>query len=113
MFDYYRWDEDELEQLLHNEYGWEKAIDTPTTWRIGDGTASFYNYVYYTVGGFSEYDTFRSNQVREGMITRERALELVNIENRPRYETLKWYLEIVGLDFEPVIKVVNSIPKNY
>lgn len=113
MFDYYRWDEDELEQLLHNEYGWEKAIDTPTTWRIGDGTASFYNYVYYTVGGFSEYDTFRSNQVREGMITRERALELVNIENRPRYETLKWYLEIIGLDFEPVVKVVNSIPKNY
>ncbi|MCA0389054.1 MAG: glucosamine 6-phosphate synthetase [Bacteroidetes bacterium] len=113
MFDYYRWDEDQLEQLLHNEYGWEKAIDTPTTWRIGDGTASFYNYVYYTVGGFSEYDTFRSNQVREGMITRERALELVNIENRPRYETLKWYLEIVGLDFEPVVKVVNSIPKNY
>lgn len=113
MFDYYRWDEDQLEQLLLSEYGWEKAIDTPTTWRIGDGTASFYNYVYYTVGGFSEYDTFRSNQVRESMITREKALELVNIENRPRYETLKWYLEIIGLEFEPVIKVINNIPKRY
>lgn len=113
MFDYYRWDEDELEQLLLSEYGWEKAIDTPTTWRIGDGTASFYNYVYYNVGGFSEYDTFRSNQIREGMMTRDRALELVTIENRPRYETLKWYLEIVGLEFEPVVKVVNSIPKMY
>jgi hypothetical protein len=30
-----------------------------------------------------------------------------------RYETLRWYLEIIGLDFEEVIKVVNKIPKLY
>ncbi len=113
MFDYYRWDEQEIEDLIINEYKWETAIDTKTTWRIGDGTASFYNYIYYTVAGFSEYETFRSNQIREGMITREKALELVNEENRPRYESLKWYLEIVGLDFETVIKRINQIPKLY
>jgi len=33
--------------------------------------------------------------------------------NRPRYETLKWYLEIDGLDFEEVIKRINNIPKLY
>lgn len=113
MFDYYRWDENEIEDLIINEYKWETAIDTKTTWRIGDGTAAFYNYIYFTVAGFSEYDTFRSNQIREGMITREKALELVNEENRPRYESLKWYLEIVGLDFETVIKRINQIPKLY
>ncbi len=113
LFDYYRWDEDEINSLLFNEYSWEKAIDTTTTWRIGDGTASFYNYIYYNVAGFSEVDTFRSNQIREGMMTRERALELINEENRPRYETLRWYLDIIGLDFERVIKVVNKIPKHY
>jgi hypothetical protein len=47
------------------------------------------------------------------MMTRERALELINEENRPRYETLRWYLDIIGLDFERVIKVVNKIPKHY
>ena len=31
-----------------------------------DGTAGFYNYVYHTVAGFTEHDTFRSNQIREG-----------------------------------------------
>lgn len=46
-------------------------MDTNTTWRIGDGTAAFYNYVYYTVAGFTEHDTFRSNQIREGQMTRE------------------------------------------
>lgn len=113
MFDFYRWDEKEIEDLIINEYKWETAIDTKTTWRIGDGTAGFYNYVYYTVAGFSEYDTFRSNQIREGMLTRERALQLVNEENRPRYESLKWYLEIIGLDYVSVIKRINQIPKLY
>jgi glutamine---fructose-6-phosphate transaminase (isomerizing) len=113
LFDYYRWDEKEISNLILNEYQWEKAIDTSSTWRIGDGTASFYNYIYFTVAGFSEIDTFRSNQIREGMIDRETALKLVEEENHPRYETMRWYLEIIGLDFAEVIRVINKIPKLY
>lgn len=113
LFDYYPWNEDDVNNLVKNEYDWELAIDTSTTWRIGDGTASFYNYIYYTVAGFSEFDTFRSNQIREGMLDRETALKLVNEENKPRYETLRWYLQIIGLDFESTIKKINSINKLY
>lgn len=113
LFDYYHWDEKTIENLLFSEYKWETAIDTKSTWRIGDGTASFYNYIYYTVAGFSEFDTFRSNQIREGMLTREEALKLINEENQPRYESIKWYLEILGLSFENVIERINKIPKLY
>jgi len=113
MFDYYRWDEEEIEKLLLSEYLWETAIDTKTTWRIGDGTAAFYNYIYCTVSGFSEYDTFRSNQIREGMLSREEGLRLIEEENRPRYASIKWYSEIIGIDFSTIIKRVNSIPKLY
>jgi len=113
LFDYYRWDENEINNLIQHEYKWETAIDTKSTWRIGDGTASFYNYIYHTVAGFSENDTFRSNQIREGMLTREQAMALIEEDNLPRYETLRWYLEIIGLDFGEVIKVVNRIPKLY
>ena len=49
----------------------EFAKDSKTSWRIGDGTASFYNYIYYTIAGFTEHDTFRSNQIREGVISRD------------------------------------------
>jgi glutamine---fructose-6-phosphate transaminase (isomerizing) len=113
FFDFYEWNEHEVEQVLFNEYDWERSPDTKTTWRIGDGTASFYNYIYYVVAGFTEHDTFRSNQIREGMIDREKALKLVNEHNTPRYESLKWYLETVGLDFTDVIKRINKIPKLY
>ena len=47
------------------------------------------------------------------MITRERALELVYDENNPRYNSLKWYLEIIGLDFREVITIVNKMKQRY
>lgn len=112
LFDYWRWDEIEIDDAI-GAYGWERAVDTNSTWRIGDGTAAFYNYVYYTMAGFTEYDTFRSNQIREGQMTRERALDLVHEENRPRYQNIKWYLDAVEMDFEAVIDVINSAPRVY
>lgn len=112
IFDYWRWDEKIVDDTLAT-YNWEKAIDTNTTWRIGDGTAAFYNYIYYTVAGFTEHDTFRSNQIREGQLTREEALKLVEDENRPRYQNIRWYLDTLGMNFNEVIKVINSIPKLY
>ena len=111
IFDYWRWDEKVIDDTLLNEYDWERAPDTNTTWRIGDGTAAIYNYIYYTVAGFTEHDTFRSNQVREGDLTREQALHLVDDENRPRYPNIKWYLDAIGMNFSDVIPVINAIPK--
>ena len=111
VFDYYRWDEQLIDDVLVQKYNWELAPDTNTTWRIGDGTAAMYNYIYKTVAGFSEHDTFRSNQIREGDLSREEALKLVEDENRPRYPNLKWYLDAISMDFHEVIKIVNAIPK--
>ena len=113
IFDYWRWDENVINNVLLNEYDWEMAEDTKTTWRIGDGTAAFYNYIYYTLAGFTEHDTFRSNQIREGQISRDEALNLVQDENKPRYPNLQWYLDTIGLDFESVISRINSLPRNY
>jgi glutamine---fructose-6-phosphate transaminase (isomerizing) len=113
LFDYLPWDQKEIERTIIARYDWEISPDSRSTWRIGDGTAPFYNYIYLTVAGFSEHDTFRSNQIREGMITRETALALVREENRPRVESFKWYCDTVGLDAERVLKTVNAIPKLY
>jgi len=113
LFDWIKWDEKQIEQTLFEEYDWEISPDTTSTWRIGDGTAAFYNYIYYTVAGFSEFDTFRSNQIREGLITREEGLKFIEQENLPRFESMFWYLETIGVDFEKAIKVVNKIEKLY
>jgi hypothetical protein len=102
-----------VNNTLIEDYNWEVAKDSPTTWRIGDGTAAFYNYIYATVAGFTENDSFRSNQVLEGIITREEALKRAEAENQPRYESLKWYCDTIGVDLEKAIKTINNIPKLY
>lgn len=112
IFDYWQWDEEVIDESL-KLYDWELAPDTNTTWRIGDGTAAFYNYIYYTVAGFTEHDTFRSNQIREGQLSREEALKLVEDENRPRYQNIRWYLDTLGMDFSETINIINNIPKLY
>jgi hypothetical protein len=113
LFDFIPWNEEEINKTLIEGYNWETSPDTTSTWRIGDGTAAFYNYIYYTVAGFSEFDTFRSNQIREGMITREWALEKVYEENRPRFQSLMEYFSLINVDAERAIKVVNNIRKLY
>ena len=111
--DYIKWDEETLVSTLLKEYDWELSPDTKTTWRIGDGTVPFYNYIYYTVAGFTENETFRSNQIREGMITREEALKFLEEENLPRFESFYWYCNTIGVDPEKCIRVIHSIPKLY
>lgn len=113
LYQYVKWDEKNIESTLINEYDWEIANDTKTTWRIGDGTASFYNYIYYTISGFSENDTLRSNQVREGMMTRDEALASAHRDNSPRFDAIQWYCATIGIDFVDAIKRIHAIPKLY
>ena len=111
LFNYVPWDEDEILKTLRDEYEWEDASDTSATWRIGDGTSAFYNYVYYSVAGFTESDTFRSHQIRAGVLSRESALIKVREENQPRWEALQWYAETVGVNLEELLTSVNSLKK--
>jgi glutamine---fructose-6-phosphate transaminase (isomerizing) len=113
MFDYVQWNENEINSVLIGDYDWELATDTVTTWRIGDGTAPFYNYIYWTVAGFTEADTFRSAQVREGVIGREKALELIENENRPRWNSIREYTQMINIDFSETIRIIDRIPKLY
>ncbi len=113
LYKYIPWKEDEIITTLRKEYDWELATDTKSTWRIGDGTASFYNYVYLTVAGFTENDTFRSNQIREGFISRDEALRRTEEDNMPRFETIQLYLQTINLDqnMEEVLNIIHHIPK--
>jgi len=113
LYRYIKWDESKIDGLLADVYDWEHASDAANTWRIGDGTAAFYNYIYYLVAGFTENDTFRSNQIRENVITRQEALTLIKTDNQPRYESIKWYCDTIGIDFEKTLKTINAIPRLY
>ena len=113
LFKYVVWDEDTVVSTLREEYDWELAPDTKSTWRIGDGTAAFYNYIYYTLAGFTEHDTFRSHQIRDGVMERDKALKLVQEDNRPRWESMQWYANTIGFDLAEAVRRIETAPRLY
>jgi glutamine---fructose-6-phosphate transaminase (isomerizing) len=114
LFKYIKWDEDEIGDTLKNEYGWITDISYgKNQWRMGDGQTSFNNFIYYQLAGFSEYDNFRSNQIREGLIDRNKALELCEQDNMIKFETLKNFSEIIGFNLDEVLTKIICLPKLY
>jgi glutamine---fructose-6-phosphate transaminase (isomerizing) len=113
LYHYLKWDERTIVDTIRREYDWEVATDTHTTWRIGDGTAPFYNYIYMTIAGFSEDEVMLSNMIREGVLTRAEALEKAADYARPRWPSLREYAQIVGFNLEEAIQIVNAAKKLY
>ncbi|MBI4846237.1 MAG: hypothetical protein HY810_07180 [Candidatus Omnitrophica bacterium] len=71
LFKYIKWDEQEITKTLINNYGWECPSNTKLIWRMSDVASFFHSYIYLAVAGFTENDTFRSAQVRDGVMDRE------------------------------------------
>ena len=113
FYDYVPWDEKTIVKTIIEQYDWETAPDTKSTWRIGDGTAAFYNFTYWSAAGFTESDTFRAGQVRNGTMTRDEALRIVDEENRPRWASLDWYCRTIGVDLERALRTIQAMPKRF
>ncbi len=107
LFDYIPWEQSMVENVILNQYDWEKAADSNETWRIGDGTAPFYNYIYYKMAGFTEFDTFKSNQIREGILDRSSALATLEESNHISVEAFIWYCDTINIDPIETLKIIN------
>lgn len=113
LFQYLEWNEARIEDTLIGEYGWETAAHTDNTWRIGDGYTAFINHIYFTVAGFSEFDTFRSHQIRHGLIDRDTALTLTARDNQADMGVLAEFASQVGINLEEVLSAIDRIPKRF
>lgn len=113
LYHYKKWKEDEIVNTIINEYEWEISQDTKTTWRIGDASAAFYNYIYYTMAGFTEDDDMLSHMVRENYISRDEALKRSLEFAKPRIESIKEYTQMIGLNYEETLSTINSAKKLY
>ena len=113
LFHYLDWDESKIVNSITEKFNWERETDTIATWRTDDGTAAFYNYIYMTLAGFTEFDIFRSHQIREGKLTRAQAFEIIKEENKPRFKSIEWYGQAIDFDMNKAIETINSAPRLY
>jgi glutamine---fructose-6-phosphate transaminase (isomerizing) len=113
LWHYLPWHEDTIVNTVRREYDWEVATDTTTTWRIGDGTAAFYNYIYQTIAGFTEDECMLANMIREGHIDRDEALRRAAEYAKPRWPSIREYAQLIGFSADEALQIINAAPKLY
>lgn len=95
LFDYIRWDEHTIVNTIKKGVGWKSSSNN--TWRDGDLVSAYTSMVYLAHLGFTENDTFRSNQIRDGVITRDEALKFIEKENVLNRKNMKEFLKTLHL----------------
>ena len=114
FYNYVKWDEKKIIDTLQKEYNWSNDLAYgKNQWRMGDGQTTFNNFIYYTLAGFSEFDNFRSNQICEGLLDRNSALELAKKDNTFKYDVLKNFSDIIGFNLDDVLSKITSLQKLY
>jgi len=99
FFDYIYWNEKDVVSTITKELGWEGASDTLATWRIDDSAYPLIDYIYYILTGFNEFDEHYSKLIREGQISREKALTRLETD-RLRIPSMKVSLINMGINLE-------------
>jgi hypothetical protein len=79
FYDYVRWDGEKILQALR-QYAWAVPDSLPDDWHSDCELSILREYMYQQMLGATEVDSHLSNQIRHGIMTRERAWgELVRI----------------------------------
>jgi len=108
LFDYVKWNEESVLSSLFDDYGWETSKHSSNTWRIGDASAPFYNYIYFYFSGLTENDVYLSNLIRDGQVSREKALVLAENFNKGDEIGFASYCNLIGLDAKLVLKEIHK-----
>lgn len=74
IFDYLKWREKEIEQVITEQFGWEKSSDVASAWRFDCRLDYVRRLMYSSTIGVTELRDLFSKMIREGMMSREEAM---------------------------------------
>ena len=113
LYNYVKYDSKNIDSKLKNLGFISDKKYGSNQWRVGDGQTALSNFIYYQVGGFSEFDNYRSNQIREGIISRDEAIELANKDNETKLDTISNLCNLIGMNTEEVLLKILNIKTKY
>jgi len=97
LFDYIKWDENEVLTTITENLNWKKAPEHESPWRFDCKLDHIKKYLYLKTIGVSELEDLFSKMIREGMISREEALKRLQTENETSIELVDEVLDIMNL----------------
>jgi hypothetical protein len=98
MFSYLEWNEREIVPRIRAELGWESPPHLKSTWRFDCRVKHLVDFMYMKTLGMTDKDDFYAKMVREGLITREYALERLQDENELYMDEISLLLDQAGVE---------------
>ena len=111
-FDYEDWNEAKVDTFLREILSWEFHSTRSSSWRIGDITTPFYNLAYFSALGFSEFDTLRANQVRNGHLDLHASHELLKNDNYPDWQGIQEYSRCMGVSELTIMRGIERLTRS-
>lgn len=97
LYDYIDWEEGEIFSTIKTQLNWESDSATSSS-HFDCGVYSLKSHLLRETVGFTDKDGILSVMIREGMITREDALERLRRESRVPRELITELLNTIGVD---------------
>ena len=109
--DYIFWDDERQTEFIIDEYGWKETQMEGTYKRYKSAEcimSGMHDFTCYLKRGFGRSTWQASVDVRNGILTREEAMELIKDYDTTEPQVLDYYLDITGIDKEEFIKILEE-----
>lgn len=111
-YDYVNWDENIILETISSKLGWNSEPGMHS-WRFDCKIHVLVNYIHNRLYGFTEKDELYSKMIREGMISRQEALRIIDASTSKtdhEMEIIKEVLEKLSLNIEEKRLILDSRP---
>ncbi|MGD2105738.1 MAG: asparagine synthase-related protein [Anaerolineae bacterium] len=97
LFEFVSWSEDEVVSTIQSELRWEKPTYRQTSWRADCKIHFLKDYLYGATLGFTKNVELLSGMIREGMLTRDEALERLKRDDYLSAQFLDRFVSELGI----------------
>ena len=98
LFHYIPWEEQTVLSRITNELGWDYPHESGSTWRFDCKIGHLKDYMYLRTIGQTEKNDFYAKTIREGLMTRQAAMERLRSENHVQYDQIREVFAAAGID---------------
>ena len=108
LFFFIEWNEQEVLSRIKSELNWDYPHKLNSSWRFDCRVGHLKDFMYMKTIGMTEKDDFYSTMVREGLMTRDDALQRLQKENKLHLDEIQLLLNEVGIEDISFLNELNS-----
>jgi len=113
LFSFIEWNEQGVLSRIKSELNWDYPHEMKLTQRFDCPISCLKNLIYYRTVGVSKIDDYYAKMIREGLITREDALQKIQEENTFPLDEILRFLDKTGIigtrQIDALISAIQSL----